>query len=192
MKLTIFLASFALCGGLFAGQYVGVSIGTNNATMTDNSNKGLKIGAHAQAKYGYAFGSGIRSEAEISYRTGKYKTIYNMIDKETVGSREYNSIHSWSYMGNVLYDISNLNVYSVVPYIGIGVGYCQNTQESKIKFDDSSKKDKLKDNRFAYQGIIGAKYAINETLSTGVEYHYFCGRSHQKDHSVGVNLVKNF
>ncbi len=193
MKFLSFLAvSLFSIFSLSAAQYVGVAAGTNNATLTDQNNKGLKIGAHGMFKYGYVFSSGIRSEAEISYRTGRYKTIYNMSDKEVVSSRVFNSMHSWSYMVNALYDVVQLETYDVVPYFGIGAGFCQNTQNLKEKFDTRTEEAKIKDKRFAYQGIVGLKYAINENLSTGLEYHYFCGRSHQKDHSVGMTLVRSF
>lgn len=192
MKFLTFLASFALCAVLSAGQYVGIATGTNNAMVTDKSDAGLKIGYHATLKYGYVFTSGIRSEAEVTYRMGKYKTIYHMDGVDNILSKEHNSVYSWAYMANVLYDIGNLKVFEVVPYLGIGVGYNMATEKNKIKFDDKTDEDKFKDSRFAYQGIIGAKYPIYDSVSIGMEYRYFVGRNHQKDHSVGVNMVKSF
>lgn len=185
------LATLAIAP-LTSGQYFGISGGTNDQVLTNKSDSGLKVGYHALAKYGYKFASNIRAEAEIAYRLGRFKTVYHMGEKDVILAKEHNSIYSWSYMVNALYDINQLNVYGVTPYVGAGVGYCETTEKNKIQYDERTQEDKLKDKRFAYQMIGGLSYPITETVSAGVEYHYFVGRSHQKDHSVGMTLVRSF
>jgi OmpA-OmpF porin, OOP family len=177
---------------IFAAQYAGVEIGLNHAILTNHSDTDLKTGMSGSVKYGYCFESGIRAEAQAIYRTNRFKTIYNFAEKDQILSKEYNSHHSWAYMLNVLYDVKPLQTYDIVPYLGLGVGYCQNTENHKLKFDDHSIQDKLKDNRFAYQGIVGAKYGIQDNIVTGMEYRYFTGNNHKKDHSIAMFVLRTF
>jgi opacity protein-like surface antigen len=186
-KLSLLFSLF--CSPIFATyQYFGVDIGVNNLEPTNSSNKGLKVGSLGGIKYGYAFNSGIRAEAEIVYRFNTFRTKYNMAGTDIVLSKEYNRFHSWSFMANCIYDIMQLQTQEITPYIGAGVGYCQNTEKHKIKTNFRSTEDKLKDNRFAYQGIVGVRYAINATMGTALEYNYFCGKNHAKSHSVRMSF----
>lgn len=192
MKKLIAIAMLTMCPLMApAVQYVGINAGTNHLVQT-NKSTGPKTGMHLGGKYGYMFESGVRCEAEMIYRKNDYQTVYTIIDKDQVGSKEHNSSHSWSYMANVIYDIFALRTSDLVPYFGAGVGYCQNTEKNKIKYNDITKEDKLKDNRIAYQLIGGAKYKINDEYTAGAEYHYFVGKSHAKEHSVHVTVMRAF
>lgn len=193
MKLLSLLAVFTLSlSPVFATQYVGVHLGTDNMNLTNVSHSGLKIGYKAGVKYGYVFENGFRPEFECSYRESNFSTKYDIGIEDQVYSKEYNNFHSWSYMVNGFYDLGQLSVKQIVPYLGVGIGYCQNVQHKKVRFNNSSNESKFRDNRFAYQGVIGAKYALDEVYSTTVEYHYFCGQAHAKSHSVELALVRNF
>jgi opacity protein-like surface antigen len=194
MKLFSLLAVFTLSiSPMFASQYVGVQLGTDNMNLTNVSHSGLKIGYKAGMKYGYVFENGFRPEFECSYRKSNYSTKYAVGPEDQVFSKEYNNFHSWSYMVNGFYDLGQLAVKQVVPYLGIGVGYCQNVEHKKMRFSrGNSISSKFRDNRFAYQGIAGVKYALDDVYSTNVEYHYFCGKAHAKSHSVELALVRNF
>ncbi len=191
-----FCTFFALCflsfGSLSAAQYAGIELGTDHLELTNRSHTGMKVGYKAAVKFGYIFGNGIRTEAEVAYRKNHVRTKYNMGDADTVVSKEYSNYHSWSYMVNMLYDINQLATRDIIPYLGVGVGYCQNTDHNKIKSNTADRQDKLKDDRFAYQGIVGLKYAINADYATALEYQYFCGQSHAKAHSVGLSLIRTF
>lgn len=189
--LTLIFATISLTP-ICATQYFGLDLGTNQSILTNQSDKGLKMGVRSGVKYGYIFDSGIRAEAEVTYRQNHFKTVYNIIDKDQIGSKEYKTNHSWSYMLNVMYDIVQLNMSQIVPYIGVGIGYCANTEKNKVKYDEKSQEDKMKEDRFSYQGIIGCKYPIQNDLATGIEYRYFTGKSHQKDHSVGLFVIRGF
>jgi opacity protein-like surface antigen len=192
-KIIALVATLLALDPLGATQYFGIDAGLNNAEPHNSSNHGLKMGMVVAVKYGYTFTTGLRAEAEIAYRYNNFKTKYNVAHNDDfVISKAYQSFHSWAYMVNGLYDVANLNVYDITPYFGVGIGYCQNTLRNKFKSQTRSTIDKEKDNRFAYQGIIGAKYAINSTLSSAVEYHYFCGKSHAKEHSVHMSVIRNF
>jgi len=174
----------------WCGQYVGVKLGTDYTFLTNKNDEGLKVGYKAGMNYGYALDSGIRAEVEMNYRKNSFKTKYVLENDETK-SRSYHSMHSWAYMVNVLYDINKLDTYNVIPYIGVGVGYCQNTEKFKFKAVDITE-SKERDDRFAYQAIAGVKYAVNENIAIGMEYNYFCGRSHAKDHNIGLTVIRNF
>jgi opacity protein-like surface antigen len=181
-----------LCSPIFASQYFGIDLGINNIEPTNSSNRGLKVGTLGGIKYGFIFESGIRAEIEVAYRYNTFRTKYNMGNTDIVLSKEYNRFHSWSYMLNGLYDIAQLQTQQLTPYIGVGVGYCQNTEKHKIKTNFKSTEDKLKDSRFAYQGIVGVKYTINPEMGTALEYNYFCGKTHAKSHSVRMSLHRMF
>jgi outer membrane autotransporter protein len=191
-KLLVIATLMVLPVFLSASQYVGISAGTNNAILTNRSDSGLQVGIQMGAKIGFDFDSGLRSEFELSYRKQSFKTAYHMSEKDVIDSKEHNSIYSLAYMTNVLYDVEQLTTYSITPYIGVGVGYCQTTERNKIQFDNITQEDKLKDNRFAYQAIVGAKYPVLDKMTLGLEYKYFVGRSHQKDHTCSVELIRNF
>ena len=191
MKLfAIALCTLLVCP-VFAGQYVGVHVGTNNSVLT-SENHNPKIGYKAGANYGYKFDNGFRAEVELAYHKNNFKTKYSLSEVDTIQAKGYRSFHHLSYMANVLYDITQIRVGDVTPYVGIGAGYCEHTEKNKIKFDSTTHQDKMKDNRFAYQAIVGVKYDINQAYAAAVQYHYFCGQAHVKDHSVGVSLIRNF
>ena len=192
MKRLIFLAGILATATASATQYFGIHAGTSHKELTNESDSGLKVGMRAGAKYGYVFDSGLRGELELSYRVNHFKTRYAVVAEDQLSNKAYRSMHSWSYMANVLYDVKQLTVMSVTPYVGAGIGYAQNTEKLKLKATDLTHEIKERDNRFAWQAIVGAKYPINETLSAGLEYNYFCGQSHAKDHSMSMTLVRSF
>lgn len=193
MKLLALTAAFSLAiGSVCAGQYVGLNAGLNNMVITKGSHDGLKVGCKAGFTYGMTFDSGLRTEFECSYASNNFRTKYVSGADDKLVSRSYNNNHSWSYMINGLYDLNQLQVMSVFPYVGIGCGYCQNTQHLKVKTDADSHSYKVKDDCFAYQAIGGVKYPINDQYAAAVEYHYFAGKEHAKDHSVGLHLIRNF
>lgn len=193
MKIYKLVALFILATApALASQYVAVEFGTNHMELTDRSDSGLKVGYKGAVKVGYIFSNGVRTEVEGSYRRNDFKTLYTFSDKDEVSSKEHRHIHSWSYMANVLYDIAALSFQGATPYFGAGVGYAQNTEHNKIQFNQETNKDKLRDNRFAYQAIGGVKYALNENYAAALEYQYHCGQSHAKAHSVGLSLIRHF
>lgn len=186
------LASLATLS-LSADQYFCFGLGVNDANLTNQSDRHLKIGVIAGVRYGFIFSNGVRAEVEMSYRINHFKTQHEL-DFEEIETKTFRSFHSWAYMINALYDVNQLQTYGITPYIGTGIGYCQNTEKNKVKFQDWDCviENKIKDGCFAYQIIFGAKYPLNDSLSTGVEYKYFCGTEHKKDHSVAMTLAKSF
>jgi opacity protein-like surface antigen len=196
MKFVKFILSFCLLtvAPAYAGQYIALGGGTDNLELTNASNSGLKVGFIGSARYGYLLQDySARAEVEVSYRRSHFGTKYkvdNLDDK--ILSKEYHHFHSWSYMVNLHYDITSISVAGFVPSIGAGIGFCQNTEFRKMKRDFGTSSGNLRDNRLAYQGIIGLKYPINESYHTSLEYHYFCGKEHAKSHSVNLLIAKSF
>jgi opacity protein-like surface antigen len=173
-------------------QYVGIHVGTDYCFKTNASNSGDKVGVKGGVSYGYKFDSGFRAEVEMAYRKNSFRTKYIVGAEDNLKSKNYHSLHSWSYMANVFYDVKPLSYRDVHPYVGVGVGYCQGTEKVKFKSPLKVNEVKERDSHFAYQGIVGAKYALNDVVDIAAEYKYFCGQAHAKDHSICLALLRNF
>jgi opacity protein-like surface antigen len=171
---------------VFGAQYVGINGGLDHTILT-SENHNPKIGYRVGASYGFKFENGFRAEVELGYQKCQFKSVQSLDDQQSK-----RSFHRMSYMANVLYDISQIKISEMTPYVGFGVGYCDTAENYKITKESTSTNSKLKDNRFAYQAIVGAKYNINEDYAAAMEYHYFCGQPHAKVHNVGLHLIRNF
>jgi opacity protein-like surface antigen len=191
MKKFILIGSFLFSSCLSAGQYAAASFGTDYYHQTNSPGNHQKVGYKVSGFWGYKFESQFRAEAEVAYRSGKTNTKY--VDaNEAITMKTFGSQHSWSYMANIIYDIGQLEYKTFVPYAGIGVGYVQNTMHKKYQKHDWASSYSERDDRFAYQGIIGIKYPIAEKLALGAQYNYFVGSPHAKNHSVAMNLLRDF
>ena len=191
-KLFTFFSVLFLPVCLIAGQYVSLQVGPDYCYRTDDNDHGQKVGYKVGGSYGYKFINGIRGEVELAYRNGHKRTVYVYSDGGA-DSKTHVSGHSMSYMANFLYDVGGLSTYGIVPYLGAGVGLCSNTYNLKTQKNDSvTNRDHGKDDRFAWQAIVGAKYPIADQLDMGLEYKYFCGQYHAKNHSISAVLVRSF
>jgi len=189
MKKLITLGMLFFMPVLSAGQYVGVNLGMNNGVLTNQSHND-KVRFKLGGNYVRKFDSNFHAEAEINYRENHQKA--DKSSENGAVAKKSTEKYSLTYMANVLYDVQNLQTYGIVPYFGVGIGYAQNTEKSKVKGVAATKQDKVRDNRLAYQGIVGVKMPINETLSVGAEYHYHAGKAHTKDHSLAMTVVRSF
>ena len=179
-------------GTLSASQYAGVEFGPTSLEITNGSHSGLKVGYRAGAKYGHEIAPNLHSEFAVAYSKNAFKNKYNFEGEDNLQSKEHRNFHSWSYMVNAIYELPALSVKSLVPHVGFGVGYCQNTEHRKIQYDHDSEQVKLKDDRFAYQAMVGANYALTPEYVAQMQYKYFCGQSHAKNHSVSLAVLKVF
>jgi opacity protein-like surface antigen len=128
-----------------AGWYAGVNGGV--ALIGGDESSWINTGFNAGGQVGYRYNQ-VRVEAAYNYTNQKVK--YTSVKLE-----------SSLFMANALYDI-NLGDSNVVPYIGGGLGMIhQFTNVAGIKAD----------NEFAYQGIAGLDYKINDNVRAGVNYH---------------------
>lgn len=179
-------------GQMFTNNYVSMSIGANNPKRSDNHANSQKVGFKGGLMVGTKFSDGFNGELEVGYRSSTKKKRHTNELTSLTDSKEHVSSYSWAYMVNALYDFTQIKYRSITPYAGIGVGYCVSTDKVKVQYDTHTTRDKIKDDRFAYQGILGAKYPIDEYSTIGIQYNYFCGKNHQKDHSVNMALARSF
>ncbi len=189
--LTLILAFLVIVSTANAGQYIGVGFGTNDKRLTNESHN-PKIGFKADAVYGYRYENQIRTELTASFSKNEFKTVHHMKDIDVLASKEYRSFHSWTYMANVLFDLNQLSIHTLTPYVGVGVGYCESTEKNKIKFADKTYKDMDRDGRISYQAIVGLSHAIDNFYTAALEYKYNIGQSHAKNHSFGLSLLRSF
>ena len=181
LAIAVALASTALATPAVArdGVYVGLEGGvmwvedspfnvtnglTNPSYTTDH-----KTGYDVDAIAGYDFGA-VRVEAELGYKRAGIDTI------DTITTLYPASGHAsaLSLMANVLFDFGDEDGLS--GYAGGGVGmarakYAFNAPllapfVGTVNFSDS-------DSRFAWQGIIGARYAITPNFDLGLKYRLF-------------------
>jgi outer membrane protein OmpA-like peptidoglycan-associated protein len=101
---------------------------------------------------GYDF-VGPRVELNVGY--GQIPTSANI-----PGSAINGKVGTLSAMANVLYDFTPRSI--ITPYIGAGLG---------VAFVDSNQS--LGSTQFAYQGMVGLAYNVNEQLRFMVEGRYF-------------------
>jgi outer membrane protein OmpA-like peptidoglycan-associated protein len=181
------------------GAYVGVGIGPNWTRDSDVKGSGIDntvdfdTGIAAVLSAGWAYGNGVRSEIELGHRR-------NDVDSITGTTNGVGHVRTWSGMVNVLYDFNTNSPFT--PYIGGGIGMArvdgQGSAFGTTSVDDTA-------NGFAYQGIVGVGYRLNENATVFTDYRYFAtrdldfttadGRSVDADyanHTVLVGLRFNF
>ena len=138
--------------GLYIGGGAGVNFMQNETIkLPGGGSTSLKpnVGFVGLASVGYGFGNGFRAELEGNYR-------YNSLSGASSGNEQ-----KYGAMGNVLYDFYGLSPM-VVPYLGAGVGY----EAERISNAGSTK------GSFAYQGIAGAAFPVDNNLSITAEYRF--------------------
>ncbi|AWU97673.1 hypothetical protein DM194_25600 (plasmid) [Azospirillum ramasamyi] len=171
--LAVAVPSLALPTAAFAapeGFYVGAGAGVNwtqDADISSYPTVGLglkekfKIGGIGDISVGYATAMGLRAELEAAWRWR------NGVDSTSSATPALNGlggkISSYAFMGNLLYDF-DIGL-PVTPYIGAGAGIAG----VKQTLNGVSDRDWV----FAYQGIIGASYAINDNVALTLDYRYF-------------------
>ena len=133
------------------GFYIGAGGGAA-WFIGSNSNVQTWTGWAVGGKVGYDF-VGPRLELEASY--GQIPTSANI-----PGTAINGKVGQLAVMANILYDFMPTSV--ITPYIGAGAG---------IAFVDGT--SSLGSTQFAYQGILGVAYNVNEQLRFMVEGRYF-------------------
>lgn len=149
------------------GFYVSAGVGPNfvpKLTLKDTNSSvdGARItsdtGIGITAAGGYAFGP-VRVEGELGWRN-------NGLDK-VGGSSASGELEPWSFFTNGYYDINTGTAFT--PYVGAGVGVAYfdgNISAGGTPISDMGRAG------FAYQGIAGVAYKIDEAVSLKAEYRY--------------------
>jgi outer membrane protein OmpA-like peptidoglycan-associated protein len=159
-------AASAQTDGWYAGAEAGVNFVPklkfrmpDNNTWTQKQNPGYAIGGDV----GYGFGP-VRVEGELTWRQNGLDKINDNLGTASAGG----NINAVSVMGNVFYDVDTGTKFT--PYVGVGAGGINLDEDNVTARGVTLTKDS--DLRFAYQGIAGVSYAVNEQLSIKADYHY--------------------
>ena len=153
------------------GFYLGAGLGANWTRDTDIIGIGTNLKADFDAGWvgalglGWAYGNGVRSEAEIGYRRNDLDSIAGVAASSGDAS-------SWRGMINLFYDFKTGT--PATPYIGAGIGAAR-VSLTASPFGASHLDDT--DSAFAYQGIAGVGYRVNESAQVFADYRYFATTS---------------
>ena len=133
---------------------------------TDDLELEHKTGFDLDIIGGYDFGF-IRAEGELAWKRAENDELF---DGEFDGE---GSVDVRSIMLNVLGDFGT-DKWAF--YAGGGIGFAR--VKHTIEFDgdgpfDLDEEFSLKDSGFAWQGIAGVRYAMNEIIDIGLKYRYF-------------------
>ena len=181
-----FLAMVPAIAAADSKVYVDIAGGVNFLEDSDISGAGLSTSADfdpgfaVKAAVGNALGSGFRFEAEVAYREN---------DADSVGgSGAGGDVSAWSLMGNAIYDIKTGG--RLTPYIGVGAGVAGIDWNDVTPVGGGTVDDNA--TVFAYQGIAGAAYAINDNLQLTLDYRYFATEDPVFTTSTGTNFDADY
>lgn len=159
------LSTAALADGWYAGAETGLNLAPSekykdvaNGAQTVKVSKDPGFGLLANG--GYAFGQ-FRAEGEFGWR-------YNGVDKAN-GISGSGDVQVYNLMLNGYYDIKTGTAWT--PFLGVGIGGADIVNGS-IKNSTGNLTDDS-DIVFAYQGIAGVTYALNDHLDLKADYRYF-------------------
>ncbi len=151
----------------------------NGGAFIFDSNADYDPGVGVYTALGYAFGNGWRTELEFSYRNNDI----DQIDPDGAGFSGWPSgtisgdTTSIALMANVLYDF-DLNS-SIVPYIGGGIGVADVDHDISGSNALGAPTPLMtitygpNDRMFAYQGIAGVAWWLDQNLALDLSYRFF-------------------
>lgn len=164
------------------GLYIGGGLGGNYLQGTDingsdfggtNSSVDFHWGWAGVLSLGWGFGNGLRAEIEGSYRQNE---VSDISFAGIPGLTEKGNAKSWGAMANLLYDFDlGSRLGGISPYIGGGLGYVWHDYDKvSIRIGDNTLDFNGDGAAFAYQGILGAAYSIEQVpgLAVTAEYRF--------------------
>lgn len=187
--LSFFFHDMAQANILFGDDYYplyGEICGGVNFLQTETKNNIKPIynpGYIVEGSIGIHECYGLRLEAQFAYRRNSLNRVHFF------GRSFHRDGHfeSFSYMGNVLWDIPWK--YVLQPYIGGGIGY--DFQQILTRGFGLSVKENKKD--FSWQMMAGLKYEVPCSLDISLEYTFHQGSfSYIHSHSLGLCLTYEF
>lgn len=159
------------------GPYFGLAGGlnlANSARWTTGGNfydfkfdDGLAVIANG----GYKFGSGLRLEAELGYRSNDADSRTQRVTVPAATVNGLGKVSARSLMGNIIYDIDTGSKFT--PYLGVGAGIASVKADSLGPVLAANTRIDGSDTRFAYQGIAGAAVEITRQIALTLDYRYF-------------------
>jgi outer membrane protein OmpA-like peptidoglycan-associated protein len=120
---------------------------------------------------GYGFEKNWRVEFEVGYRSNDVdaffagKSSWSAVTTESTPRYDIRSAEfdEWTFMVNVVYDIPLTDKLDLNIGVGAGADLADFDDNSSVNDDDWN---------FAYQGIVGLSYALNDRLDVTLTYRY--------------------
>ncbi|HMO15323.1 MAG TPA: outer membrane beta-barrel protein [Pirellulaceae bacterium] len=149
-------------GGWNLADDMGATLGTAQLPGEVSFNEGWLLGT----ALGVQFGRNWRREIEFTYR-------HNSGDQTLFGGQAIGpvdgSIQAYSLMGNLVYEMNNLNLGALRPYVGGGIGIVfvnanLNTIMGPLAINDTTG---------GFQGFTGVERQISSNARAFAEYRYF-------------------
>lgn len=124
---------------------------------------GVHGGFNAPAKSG-GLDNGYDVGAQIGYRYTPFRVeaAYTFYRNNLSGGH----LNTHTVMGNLYYDFMPSSTFN--PYVGAGIGWAH----FDAKASSEGETIKVSTNEFAYQGIVGIAYNINDHFAVDANYHY--------------------
>ena len=165
LALSLPVAAQAGTDGFYVGGAAGVNFATDSKVSSPALNDTVKFdtGAAGALSVGYGYGNGIRAEFEASLRSNGINGVKNNTVTNAGGS-----VRNWGLLINGLYDFNTGT--ALTPYLGAGVGL--GIVDAKLTGSNITQYSGT-DTQFAYQGIAGVSYALNQNLSLTADYRYY-------------------
>jgi len=175
-------AASAQTNGWYAGAEAGLNIVPQirfNA-LANTWHETQDPGYALAGQVGYGFGQ-VRLEGEVGWRSNGLDKFSNALGSSSGGG----NIDAASFFGNFYYDVNTGTRFT--PYLGVGAGsvdvMADNIRGNGVAVTNGSQFV------FAYQGIAGLSYAVNDTLSIKGDYRYVrtqkAGLSLDSDYGIG-------
>jgi len=150
------------------GLYLSLGAGASFPEDSDVTGTGVNVTADLDTGYsiigavGHGYRNGLRGEFELGYRD----IDVNSVSGVTTGSGD---VGVFSFMVNGYYDFKNKTKWT--PYLGLGIGGAKVSADAVTPIGSSVLDDS--DLVFAYQGIAGLTYQVNNQLGLFADYRYF-------------------
>lgn len=195
------------------GVYLGAGLGAVFPEDSETRVGGVKnrldqnTGIVGLGNLGYAFGNGLRTEGELSYRYSDIDGVHGLGS----GPDSRGSFGVFGFLANALYDfdLSGFGVPSnIKPYVGAGVGgaFVDADRNGRVGGVPGGTFLKGDDVVFAWQAIGGVGVDLTNSWTATVDYRYFAtedatfdtttagvnGRADYAAHSVIAGLRYNF
>ena len=153
------------------GWYVGLAGIGSFQTDADSKVGGVRDSIKSDAGWGvsgdtgYNWGNGVRTEAEVAFRTSGVDKVTGTGSSATLNGGD---VSNTNIMVNGLYDFNTGTRFT--PYVGIGIGAAFVNGDDIRTVNTRTLNDD--DVKFAFQGIAGASVALDKNWSVTADYRY--------------------
>ena len=129
------------------------------AVSTKDNERPLQHGFNVGGFVGYRMNDNMRADMSFDYIRNSLNVLANAP-----------AVHLNNYllMANAYYDMSQMSISGVVPYVGAGVGWVHSSLSNSETFADECSTE----NNFAWQLGGGVNYDFTSNLALGVSYRF--------------------